>query len=65
VGPSAGLNVLGKREICCPFRGSSVLITRYNTPEELNFVTDVRNSNFTLTIINFDIDVFCTPDIMV
>ena len=66
MGPSAGLNVLEKRKICCPFRGSSVLMTRYNTPEDLNFVTDVRNSNFTLTVINIDVDFFfCTPDLMV
>ena len=61
---SAGLNVLEKRKMCCPFRGSSVLLTRYKTPEDLNFVTDVRNSNFTLTGINFDIDVFCAPHVM-
>jgi hypothetical protein len=65
MGPGAGLNVLEKRKICCPFRGSSVLLTRYKTPEDLNFVIDVRNSNFTLTGINFDTDVFCIPDVMV
>jgi len=65
VGPSAGLNVLENWKICCPFRGSSVLITRYSALEDLNFVTDLRNSDFTLTSTNIDIDFICTPDVMV
>lgn len=56
--PGCGLNLSEKRKICCTYRDSSVLITRYSTPGDLNFVTDMKNSNFTLTSLRFDIDFF-------